>query len=314
MNYMECLLSNRFYLKYLELRVKGNNDLTEGQRWQLLTTSLIEFNFKINVDLQFIEVALDSFRTSFWLEEKRWFVAYEDGCFYSYPYFAPKQVCTSYQPSIHCTAFDNRVIFKSVTKLDVVATQTFTEPFTHVNMLDLQHAISQTKLLRFVDVRHVKHLSILSLNDLLQFPRLKRKMPFLCRLSIKNNIRTEEVKQMINSSYEQIRTLEIKINCEKEDYIIEELFRLFPYTEQLIHKSDIESIEIMVRFIDGFKHLLNASFFSCDQLYNNYRTFIYDSDLIILQTKRLISGLTICRVYHLPHLTSVHSIDWWIEN
>ena len=70
----------------------------------------------------------------------------------------------------------------------------------------------------------------------------------------------------------------------------------------------------MVHLIDGFKSLQNASFSSCALLSDYHRSFFYDSDLIISRTKRLIPGLTMCRIYRLPRLSSIDCIDWWIEN
>ena len=313
MHYMECLLSNCFYLKYLELHIQGSKDLMDGHRWQILTNSLITFNFKFHAYLYGVKIIPDSFRTSFWLEEKHWFVAYQNNCLYSVPYFAMKEISTSQQPSIHCTASDKTIIYGNVTKLVVTSSQTFIRRFTRVSMLELKYDISQTALLRFIDPHHITHLSIIFLSDLLQFPSLNELMFCLKRLSVKNQIRVEEVKLMINDTYEQIRTLEIIIINKNKNDIIEELSRLFPYTEQLIYKSDIQTIDTMVHLIDGFKSLQNASFSSCDLL-DYHHSFLHDSDLIIFRTKRLIPGLTMCRSYHVPPHSSIGCIDWWIEN
>jgi hypothetical protein len=118
---------------------------------------------------------------------------------------------------------------------------------------------------------------------------------------------------MINNSYDQIRTLEIKISPQDHDRISEELFRLFSHIEHFIYKSDIQSIEVMVRFIDGFKYLLDASFISLGPLYHHNQNFYLNPDLMILKTNRLTYGISMCRIYYLPNSTSLFGINWWIE-
>ncbi|CAF3681201.1 unnamed protein product [Rotaria sp. Silwood1] len=287
MDNMEYFLSNCFYLRHLELHLAGYADLTDGQRWQALTNSLVTFYFKfdIHICINFIEQILDSFRTSFWLEEKHWFIAYYNDYLFSIPYFAPEQVDSSYQSVIYSTAPDNTIFY------------------SHVNEFTVRN----------VDLNQVKHLSILSLEYLLKFMPISKKLPCLYELSVKNDITKHAIKRMFTYSLEQIQKLTIRISDKYNEYIIEELFRLFPLTKYLIYKSHIPSTYVMIRLINGFEHLLNASFISCGPFSNQEQIFRYDPDLIVSRIKRLTYGTSFCRIYYLPNNGSEFIINWWIE-
>ncbi|CAF4056139.1 unnamed protein product [Rotaria sordida] len=315
MDYMEYFLSNCFYLKYLELHLTGFTDLANGQRWQTLTNSLVTFNFKFDTHICFklIEQILDSFRTSFWLEEKQWFIAYYNDYLFSIPYFAPEQVDSSYQSMIYSTASDNTIFYNHVNEFTIRKDKIDKYYFTNINVLKLKYSISLKYLLRIVDLNQVKHLSILSLEYLLKFMPISKKLPSLYELSVKNDITKHAIKRMLTYSLEQIQKLTIRINDKYNEYIIEELFRLFPYTKYLIYKSHIPSINIMIRLINGFEYLLNASFISCGPFSNQEQIFRYDPDLIVSRIKRLTYGTSFCRKYYIPNNGSEFIINWWIE-
>ncbi|CAF5089075.1 unnamed protein product, partial [Rotaria sp. Silwood1] len=144
MDNMEYFLSNCFYLRHLELHLAGYADLTDGQRWQALTNSLVTFYFKfdIHICINFIEQILDSFRTSFWLEEKHWFIAYYNDYLFSIPYFAPEQVDSSYQSVIYSTAPDNTIFYSHVNEFTVRNGKISKEYFTNINILKLKYSIA----------------------------------------------------------------------------------------------------------------------------------------------------------------------------
>ncbi|CAF1141081.1 unnamed protein product [Rotaria sordida] len=69
----------------------------------------------------------------------------------------------------------------------------------------------------------------------------------------------------------------------------------------------------MIRLINGFEYLLNASFISCGPFSNREQTFRYNPYLIVPRIKRLTHGTSFCRIYHLPNNGSDFIINWWIE-
>ena len=48
----------------------------------------IKFNFKFHVYINNINSILDSFRTSYWLLKKQWYVTYDNYYLFTIPYFA----------------------------------------------------------------------------------------------------------------------------------------------------------------------------------------------------------------------------------
>ena len=68
---MEQFLLSLPHLKHLELKGTLYQHMSNEYEWELLTDSLITFNFKFNILHFDIERTLDSFRTPFWLKEKR---------------------------------------------------------------------------------------------------------------------------------------------------------------------------------------------------------------------------------------------------
>ncbi|CAF4822099.1 unnamed protein product, partial [Rotaria sp. Silwood1] len=70
MSHLEEMMSNLPRLKHLILIVNCNCDVVNGQRWQMIVQHLITFNFMFNLSVSLESQDLDSFRTSFWLEEK----------------------------------------------------------------------------------------------------------------------------------------------------------------------------------------------------------------------------------------------------
>jgi hypothetical protein len=63
--------------------------IANGYGWQRLTTSFITLSFKFDVIILNIDDTLNTFHMPFWLEEKRWFVAYRDDFLFSIPHFLP---------------------------------------------------------------------------------------------------------------------------------------------------------------------------------------------------------------------------------
>jgi hypothetical protein len=172
-------------LTHLELHAKGQTDLADGQRWKMLTSCFIVFNFKINIELVEVEQYFDSFRTPFWLQEKRWYVAYDKKCLFSVPRFAPTHVTVPYDPPTHSTAPDNMIFYDAISKLTFQALPIRNRHrFIHIETLEFEFPISLETLLTIVDLRQVQHLALTWLNNIPSFIFDSCVMPRLRKLSI----------------------------------------------------------------------------------------------------------------------------------
>ena len=260
MDNVENLIWNLPRLKNLELHV-GNapKDLVDGQRWENITNSLIKFNFNFRIALVEIEGSLATFQTSYWLD-KCWFVAYEDNRLFSVPYFARAHYNDTFHPPIHSTAPDDSIYLNNITDLEISQTSVnTTHRFPHVHTLRLNSVVDIENLAAAIDVDRVEHL-ILCLPIFQSLPNAFHPLHFsrLCKLSIMSSPfqLVQEVKGM---RFEQIRTLEMNSAMIFDDnYSVEQLYYIFSRVERLCVRATTTAT--MIRMIDGFKCLSNASF------------------------------------------------------
>lgn len=299
---MQLLLSSCLCLKHLELHLRGDQDLADGNNWQSLTKFLQTFHFKFAICISDIQTALKTFQTSFWLTEKRWFVAYQNQCLFTIPHCAPEELLTNSLSSllIHSTAPSTLMFFQNLTKLIINAIP--------APQRALSYPESRISSLTY-DVSRIRCLSMASLDQLFEWDLMIKNMPELSHLIIQNAL----LEPTRLNSYNQIRTLEIGTDLLQHDESIDNLFRLFPNTKHFIYRPDIQSIHLMGRFIDGFKQLSSASFNSEGPLYCQDVNYRFDPNLLLSKSRRIARSISVCRIYHLPNNTSSFGIHWWIE-
>jgi hypothetical protein len=260
MDSIEDLLLHLPRLKHLELHV-GNapTGLADGQRWENLTDSLITFNFNFHVALVEIEETLATFRTPYWLE-KCWFVAYEANRLFSVPYFARNHCNDTFQPPIHSTVLDDCIYLNNINYFEISQTSVdIARHFPHVHTLRLNNGVAIETLTTIIDINRIEHL-ILCLPIFQSLPNAFQLLclPRLCRLSIMSSP-FPLVQQLRGNRFEQIRSLEMNSAMIFDDnFSVEQLCSIFPRVERL-HVQAITTAT-MIRMIDGFKCLSNASF------------------------------------------------------
>jgi hypothetical protein len=313
---MERFLSNIPHLKYLDLETLAFSDVANGHFWQQLAGSLLIFNFKFIALTIPVHRILDSFRTPFWLEKKRWFVGYLDGSLFSVPHFTPTHIDSLHLLCFHSTAPDHSFIYKRLNKLTVSTILCKTNPrLTHVKTLVLEWPVSLKLLESGIDLNQVEHLVVPSLDKLLTLMPLESIMPHLNKLTVKNRITIEMIERIRCYRFAQIRILDLekRIMHEHIDCIVEELFRLFPRIEHLIHKSSIESVAMMIRLINGFKYLSNASFSADPSFFRKEKKICRNSNSIIQNLRQEIRDNTTCRIYHSTNTQRPFFIHWRIQ-
>ncbi|CAF3999710.1 unnamed protein product [Rotaria sp. Silwood1] len=87
-------------VKYLELDILCEISLIDSHQWESIAVNLIRFDFRFRIEHRSVCNAakinhLNSFRTPFWLEQKRWFVAQDDrkpSTIFTIPRFMPKDL------------------------------------------------------------------------------------------------------------------------------------------------------------------------------------------------------------------------------
>lgn len=311
---MEQLIVQMPHLKHLQLKTNGRNNIFNGFRWRILTRSLITFKFEFRSKYMLTKNVLASFSTSFWIKEKHWFVAYQDYCLFSIPHCAPEHIDISQRTIFHSTKFDKPLVYDNVNRITVthdIATQDYY--FSNVKILHIKCSISIGTISSIINLNKIKHLIIKSIDDLGNFTPLQFTMPHLSFLTVEGNITVKMIQNIRRYCFPQIHKLEIKIDNLHCEYIIEELFHLFPCTKYLIYKSPIQSIRTMVHFIDGFKYLLNASFYTKASFCNREKRLFQNPTKIVEYSSRLTKQNFQCQIYHSTLNNSLFDIDCWID-
>ncbi|CAF1299496.1 unnamed protein product [Adineta steineri] len=297
-------------LKYLTLEIHGQYDIVNAQRWEKLASNFITFNFKFFL-LNSSYSNLNSFRTSFWLEEKHWFIASDSNSIFSVPYFAPLEMTLPGYLFLDCNIPDNHILYDKITKLIIndIPDNKSDYRFLHIKALDFKYLISLESLLSIINLNQIEHLSIPSIQDILIFNSFLSIMPKLFSLTILLPITAERMEEMQNYQFKQIHNLTIYLSYKNTKYIIESLFRLFPHTKRIVCMTHLKSLDNIIRIVHGFKDLTHASFYSNCLFSTRENTYCFDTKLN-LREKRIFTS----RIYSLTNYVSKYNINIWLKD
>ncbi|CAF1366025.1 unnamed protein product [Adineta steineri] len=262
MNQMEQLLMNLPQLKYFEISAKGSFDLTNGYLWESLTYKLVTFNFNFWLKIAGIEEILNSFRTLFWIERKKWFVVATRKRLFSIPHFSKKIADTYFQLPLHTTIphGDETLLFDKVTYFilnnSLISHQNY---FRYIKTLEIKNTNSFENLSTLIDLNHVENFILSSSMNHSTIATLMKSMPSLQQFSINTELQ-KFFDQTKNLCFEQIRILEINQPIiDGNFYVIEQLVRLFPNIE-ILRVNSIRWKLGIARLLDKFENLWSASF------------------------------------------------------
>ena len=205
---------------------------------------------------------LDSFRSSFWLNEKHWFVAYESGTLFSVPYFAKKYTQDKLQPPVLSTLPNNKIFNECITQLTLTKTVVdVNHRFDRIHILNVCDSIPLLYIKQIVDLNQIQQLT-LRLTTYSEFISIINEMPNLYQISILRDVR-QFLAEVQCKSFRKIRKLVIGTRYatgdDNGDYSIEKLCSVFPHIEHL-HVGYLCSASQILDHINQFKQLTNASF------------------------------------------------------
>jgi hypothetical protein len=260
MNDIERMMSNLPHLKHLELIANSNNDVADGHRWQIKVKSLVTFKFMFNLLVELKSQDLHSFRTPFWLEEKRWFVAYTHKRLVSVPHFIATETDEDFRLPLDSTVPDNIIFYEHIDTLQLrEIPDNDHHYFAHVQTLTVSSPILPYTIEKIVHLTQIQHLNLyLSLEN---FPvmLLINEMPNLRQISIGYEVKIF-LKQVHGGTIEKIHALQIGNSfMNVDDYDIEQLWTVFSNIKDLRVDHTCSTTQIF-DFLDRFKHLSSASF------------------------------------------------------
>jgi len=252
---------------------------------------------------------LNSFRTLYWLVKKCWLVAGDKCCLFSIPHFAPDYIDINKWSD----EWSNEWSIKSINTINIksVPRNQF-PPYNHIKKLYINCSLSRKQILSIVELNQLECLSILSIDDLLIFVPFESTIPNLYELTIGNTVAFHMIEQLKGYQLKQIQKLSISVSDTNTDMILQELLYVFPHIEHLIDLSDICSMETMIRLIDGFVYLLNASFYSKYVLHEMKSGLYPDSNSITQNSHRLTGNNFTYRVRQLLDDRPLFVTHWWI--
>ena len=315
-NEMEQFCRNFPALKHFNLKTKGVRDLFDGNRWKVLANSFYTFNFHFDAQYRLVESILKSFCTPFWLEEKRWFVAYDDYSLFSIPHFAPNHIDISQPSRIYSTVPDHKFLYDYVNRITMKTTAIrHCHYFTGVKTLELECSISLKAIASIMNLSSIKYLKVLSLDVVLKSLPLEDLMPQIRELRVEKDLTVDRVERVHPYRFEQIHKLDISINAKQVDRIIEKLSIIFPNIQQLILRSPIHSKDTVVRLVDRFQYLGHLSFLIDIWFYRREGNFCRSLDHFAQYSRQLGKEKFIRRIYGSRIVDSPNDcvcIHYWI--
>ena len=175
-------------VRRLDLDIEAPADIIDGNQWRYLVSHLHRFDFRFRLATPMDETVLNSYRTAFWLQEKRWVVGLQNtvssSTLFTIPRFAPKTVhyTVDYDPpcSAALSSSSSDYLQTFIETLILPEPCPFTDQFPNVTSLasETTEPMEQDHLLSYLNLPKLSSLS-LSTTSLLQvlsstllFPRI----------------------------------------------------------------------------------------------------------------------------------------------
>jgi hypothetical protein len=312
-NSLEQFLNHLPRLKQLTIEATGTRDLLDGFRWEgfLKKRELIKFIFEFSLSRNLVcnqseFELLKPFRSSFWLEEKHWYVACHKNesnnkcpSIYSVPYFIPRSagyLMASFRPLSTVPSYMEKQVFydRNIDNLEWYFTpeegpQTYR--YTKVNSLRVTHGCLPfylNILTSVVDLSRVRILDV-SPNDHISAPQLHvlfEHTPRLYHLTMRQINEALILPAHINS-------LHLKRNVSNDNINFENIDRLrceLSHIKQLEIKVRTEAM--MIQVIERFDQLESIIFQWSGILTSRYTS----SEWFQQNTRRLHENNFTCRI------------------
>jgi hypothetical protein len=240
------ILSPMSQLRYLTLILSKqsslNSRLFNGYEWSLFLSIslryLKRFDFKLPVDIQFesnIRKYLNQFQTSWWLNEKQWYIEYvsDENAFMTVPYFLNK-IFDHSDLHIYDRMINPKIFYSNIRELKLNDCEEFlrlnygnSRRFCHVKRLSLNGHLTREVFNRIryhLDLEKIEHFQFCStIDDNDGFIPLINKMTNLSSL----DIQYRNILQLFNQIFSPIFTVRRLVLF---DYKIKTMKQLFSMT------------------------------------------------------------------------------------
>lgn len=257
---LKQILSSMSKLKYLTIiiteQIHISNEILDGYEWQTFITfkliNLKEFNFKFPIEIESIDTdqlvnCINSFRTSWWLNQTKWFVEYnyEDYTLVTVPNFS-STICENINLEIINWIFNQNIYYSNISilkfdsdQLDVnLFCSNRNQPcFPNVHSILLNGDLTDENfnlLINNIDKNKIQNIQIISKStDLKNFAHLINHTTNLSSLDLQCQ-HIDNLFRLIERPLYTMRWLIIfgyKINNIRKFF--SDLYNLFPYLNYL---------------------------------------------------------------------------------
>lgn len=289
MDMWEGMILNLPRLQHLELIASCYKDVIDGQRWEKNVKDLVTFKFMFYTYVARPQ-ELDSFRTSFWLQHKRWFVAYMKGQFFSLPHFLTMGTDDHSEIYQYTTAPAKEILYQNINELELTRKSTSRNiRFSHIQTLVIHSSLRLNVIKETVDLGQIRNLIIYPTRKTFRMRSMLNEMPNLRQMTIAHDVKSF-YRRIQYHPLEHIETLQIGVTLmPPSHYNAGHLSSIFPYVKHLHINHQCLGEEIL-DFLHRFKYVCTASF-CCSTLYsytvNEERRLIQSS----LDDKQNANGL-----------------------
>jgi hypothetical protein len=258
-------------LKRFRIEANTTRDLIDGTQWESIVSHLTKFDFRFGPFAGHNVILLDSFRSPFWLEYKRWWVVCdvnrmdEPECyFYTVPHFARQLYSCKQSNYIFSTAptpdlFDNKV---TELLIDVPSLRNLEyERFAKVKVLNCEAQ------LRYPGIQHPLLAKLVDLNQVEEFHIkfcdfemgiLLGLMPRVHYIKIDSSFDITTC-YSLQRFFARIRSFDAQnYSIPMSRHTINLFCSIFAPVEHL--KVSVASVHVMYKLINELKHLLSAEF------------------------------------------------------
>lgn len=278
----------------------ADRSLIDGFRWERIAQSFSTFNFKFSMKETLTERNLDSFRTRFWIEEKRWFVACQGRCLFtvSLSDFGLPNMNLTCMKSLYSTVPNNAILYQPRYLILHRPSSNNQFRFTSIQNLRSDWFASVQVLPSIIDLNQIQYLTVSDTSRSL-LENISSHMPKLHTLRFEANKVDGDIPDQSDLSglqLKQIRTLQFYIekDLKKSIYDLEIISHSFPSVEH-ISIWPIKSRSDIVYIIGLFKQLSSISFVIHQSVDKTKRSSEFDSQIILNDIKQYLHCNAICR-------------------
>ncbi|CAF4116662.1 unnamed protein product, partial [Rotaria sordida] len=263
---------------------RSDLDLCDGCEWERfiidklshLKTFYFKFQLRSTIILNAIDIQniLHSYSSSYWLNEKHWFIAIEwsQKLIYSVPRFSCESADSNFRPPFHCTAFNNSIFYD------------------HINAL----AVWERTEHRFLNVKElwlVDDPLTINLEFIIDLNRIERLIFVTSKIDFSSNILIDLINKMKNLISIQFYNIPVSFNQYKQEIFIKQVrsieltrdFKSFSLIEKLNKLfPQIERLQIKIKSNEDIEKILNIFSKSLSIV-----IFYYDTSNITISQKSI---------------------------